>query len=343
MRVLVTGSRGYVGVVLVPLFEQAGYQVTGLDSDLYRGCDYGDPAAPHPVITRDIRHVTEQDLQGFDAVVHLAGLSNDPLGDIDPALTDAINRKATVDLARTAKRAGVARFLFSSSCSNYGVSDGGWLSEGSAVNPITPYAVSKVQSEAELDALADDSFCPVYLRSGTAFGYSSRLRFDLVVNNLTAWAVATGQVRLKSDGSAWRPLVHVEDMARAFLTVLGADTDRIHRQAFNVGSRDNNMQVRDIARIVGEEVTGSEVTFAPGAVPDKRTYRVDTSKLENLGFAARHSVRDGVRKLRDMFLKFGVSVDDFEGSRYQRVRHIRHQIETGELGPDLIRDRSRAA
>ena len=342
MHILVTGSRGYVGVVLVPLLERAGHTVTGLDSDLYRGCDYGTDA-PSVFVDKDVRHVTAAVLDGVDAVVHLAGLSNDPLGDIDPALTDAINRKATVDLARAAKQAGVPRFLFSSSCSNYGMSDGGWLTETSPVNPITPYAVSKVQSEAELNALADETFSPAYLRSGTAFGYSPRLRFDLVVNNLTAWAVATGQVRLKSDGSAWRPLVHVEDMARAFLTVLQADPARTHCEAYNVGSRDNNMQVRDIARIVGEEVAGSEVTFAPGAEADQRTYRVDTSKLEALGFAAQHSVRDGVRELRDAFRRYGVSVDDFEGSRYQRVRHIRHQIETGALGPDLIRANSRAA
>lgn len=343
MRVLVTGSRGYVGVVLAPMLQGAGFEVTGLDSDLYRGCDYGAAPTGPRTIEKDIRHVTPHDLAGFDAVVHLAGLSNDPLGDIDPALTDEINNRATVRLAQMAREAGVSRFVFSSSCSNYGVSDGGWLTEDSAVNPITPYAVSKVQAEAGLAALADARFSPVYLRSGTAFGYSPRLRFDLVVNNLTAWAMATGQVRLKSDGSAWRPLVHVTDMARAFETVLRADRDQVHDRAFNVGSRENCMQVRDIARLVEEEVSGARVSFAPGAEADQRTYRVDCARLEALGFRARVSVREGVRELRDAFARFGVSVADFEGSRYQRVRHIVHQMETGALGGDLVRLPERAA
>lgn len=342
MRVLVTGSQGYVGVNLVHMLRAAGMQVVGLDSDLYRGCNYG-RVPPGPDWLEDIRAVTARDLAGFDAVVHLAGLSNDPLGDIDPSLTDAINRKATVALAKAARKAGVKRFLFSSSCSNYGASAGGWLTETCPVNPITPYAVSKLQSERELAPLATDDFSPVFLRSGTAFGYSPRLRFDLVVNNLTAWAVATGDVRLKSDGSGWRPLVHVSDMVRAFLTVLEAPREAVHCEAFNVGSASGNMQIRDVAKIVAEEVPGARITFAQGACADERTYRVATAKLETLGFAAQVSVRDGVRELYHAFLNHGVDVADFEGTRYQRVRHVISLMQGRVFGKDLMPLREIAA
>lgn len=337
MRVMITGSLGYVGVEIVPLALAQGMDVVGIDSDLYNGCDYGRPVRDNVTRICDVRDLTVADLYGFDAVIHLAGLSNDPLGDINPSLTDDINRRATVELAAKAKRAGVPRFLFSSSCSNYGASEGGWLTEDCPVNPITPYAVSKLRSERDLALLADDSFSPVYLRSGTAFGLSPRLRFDLVVNNLTAWAVATGQIRLKSDGSAWRPLVHVSDMARAFLTVLQAPRADVHGQAFNVGSRANNMTVRDVARIIEEELDGAQITFAPAAEADTRTYRVDTTRLERLGFSAQVSVREGVRELRDAFRVHGVSVADFEGTRYKRVDHVRHLIDSGAFGADLKR------
>jgi nucleoside-diphosphate-sugar epimerase len=339
MRVLVTGHRGYVGCLLVPMLQSAGHEVTGYDSDLYRACDFG--GAPEPVagIDRDIRDVSSRDIEGQDAVIHLAGLSNDPLGDLDPSLTRAINTEATLALGRAAKAAGVGRFLFSSSCSNYGAAPGdGWLTEEASLNPVTPYAVSKVESEEGLDRLADDAFCPVFLRSGTAYGFSPRIRFDLVVNNLTAWAMATGEVRLKSDGSAWRPLVHAADMALAFLTALEAPRDLVHRQAFNVGRNADCMRIRDLAEIVQAAIPGSAVTFSGEVSADKRTYRVDCTKIaRTLGYAPRWTVEKGVAELRDAFTRHGVGVADFEGARYQRVAHIRHLISEGQLGPDLRR------
>lgn len=320
-----------------------GYEATGLDSDLYRACDYGWATLPEPDIVKDIRDVVPADLEGFDAVIHLAGLSNDPLGDIDPDLTRAINTDATIRLAEIAKAAGVQRFLFSSSCSNYGAAGQEWLTEDSPMNPVTPYAVSKVVCEEQLDRLADADFSPVFLRSGTAYGMSPRIRFDLVANNLTAWAVATGQVRLKSDGSAWRPLVHAEDMASAFLAVLQADRDLVHREAFNVGRNEDSIQIRDLAEIVNAVVPNSQITFSPARVVDVRSYRVDCSKIQRIGFCPQWTVQRGVAELREAFVKLGVSVTDFEGTRYQRVAHIQHLIQAGELDAMLRRTSAIAA
>lgn len=343
MEVLVTGHRGYIGSVLVPMLREAGHSVTGLDCDLYRACDFGSGAMPAPDLVKDIRDVHSGDLEGYDAVIHLAALSNDPLGDLDPALTQAINTDATMKLAEAAKAAGVARFLFSSSCSNYGATDGGWLTEDSPLNPVTPYAVSKAACEERLDQLADQFFSPVFLRSATAYGMSPRIRFDLVANNLTAWAVASGKVLLKSDGSAWRPLVHAEDMALAFLVALEAGRDLVHRQAFNVGRNEDCMQVRDLAMIVHEAIPEAEITFTPGRIVDTRTYRVDCSKILGLGFRPAWTVRKGIAQLRDAFRRYGVSVEDFEGERYQRVAHIRGQIARGELDAALRRIEEKAA
>ena len=336
MHVLVTGHRGYIGSILVPLLIEAGHRVTGLDSDIYRACNFGTTAVPAPDIVRDVRDVHPHDLEGYDAVIHLAGLSNDPLGNLDPVLTREINTEATLRLATAAKAAGVARFVFSSSCSNYGVSASGeWLDERSALSPATPYAVSKVACEEGLDRLADGDFTTVYLRSATAYGMSPRIRFDLVVNNLTAWAVATGQVRLKSDGRAWRPLVHAEDMAQAFVLALTADRDLVHRQAFNVGRNEDCMQIRDLAGIVNELVPEAEVTFSPESSADIRTYRVDCSKIRSIGFRPAWTVRKGIVQLRDAFRAHGVRVADFEGERYQRVAHIMGLMRRGDLDAQL--------
>lgn len=339
MRVFVTGHRGYVGSLLAPMLQAAGHEVTGCDSDLYRACDFGGAPAPVPGLARDIRDLTPADLEGQEAVIHLAGLSNDPLGDLDPGLTRAINTEATLALGAAAKAAGVGRFLFSSSCSNYGAAPGDeWLTEEAPLNPVTPYAVSKVESEAGLDRLADAGFAPVYLRSGTAYGLSPRIRFDLVVNNLAAWAMATGEVRLKSDGSAWRPLVHAADMALAFLMALEAPRAAVHRQAFNVGRNADCMRIRDLAAIVQAAIPGSRITFSGEASPDARTYRVDCSKIARvLGYVPRRTVADGVAELRDAFAREGVGVAEFEGPRYQRVAHIRHLLASGELAADLRR------
>lgn len=337
MRVVVTGHRGYIGSVLVPLLQNAGHTVTGIDTDLYRACDFGPAPGAPPALERDIRDVGPDDLKGQDAIIHLAALSNDPLGSLDPCLTDEINCKATLALAQAAKSAGVRRFLFSSSCSNYGVSPGDdWLTEDAPLKPVTPYAVSKVESEVGLDRLADGSFTPVFLRSGTAYGLSPRLRFDLVVNNLTAWAVATGEVRLKSDGSAWRPLVHVMDIARAFLLALDAPRDRVHRQAFNVGRNTDCLRIADLAALIEEAVPNSRVTFSGDASPDARTYRVDCTKIaEKLGFATMFDLPRGIHELVDAFQRQGVPVQDFEGHRYERVAHIKHLLREGLITDDL--------
>lgn len=337
MRILVTGHRGYIGARLVPLFEAAGHDVIGLDSDLYRSCRFGSGPVPSPGLVKDVRDVTPADLEGFDAVIHLAGLSNDPLGDLDPSLTHELNMRATVRLARLARDAGVRRFLFSSSCSNYGAAGEDWLTETSPLNPVTPYAVSKVKSEEELDKLADENFSPVYLRSSTAYGVSSKIRFDLVVNNLTAWAIATGKVFLKSNGMAWRPVVHIEDISRAFLAALDADRSLVHREAFNVGRTEDNYQIRDIAEFVHGAVAGSEIAFSDERSVDERTYMVDCSKIRGLGFEPKWDVRSGIDELVSTFSSVGVSQSDFEGPRYQRVAHIRHLIETGEVDSSLRR------
>ena len=344
MQVLVTGHRGYVGSVLVPQLVAAGHNVTGMDCDLYRACDFGDGKVPAPDIVKDVRDVTPDDLRGFDAVIHLAGLSNDPLGNLDPGLTEDINTRATLRLAAAAKAAGVSRFVFSSSCSNYGASASGeWLTEVSELNPVTPYAVSKVECEVGLDKLASADFTTVYLRSATAYGMSPRIRFDLVANNLTAWAIATGKVMLKSDGSAWRPLVHVEDMARAFVVALEADREAVHRQAFNVGRNEDCMQIRDLAEIVQDLIPEASITFTPGPIVDKRTYRVDCSKIRTIGFEPQWTVRKGIAQLRDAFRAHGVRVEDFEGERYQRVAHIRSLLASGAIDETLRRREELAA
>jgi len=344
MKVLVTGHRGYIGSVMVPLLQSAGHEVFGVDTDLYSRCDFGSPPPDCAWARRDIRDLNEHDLKGYDAVIHLAGLSNDPLGDIDPDLTDEINTRATIQLGKQAKAAGVKRFLFSSSCSNYGAAGDEWMDENAPLNPVTPYAVSKVVGEEKLDELADAHFSPVYLRSSTAYGVSPRIRFDLVVNNLVAWAVATGQVRLKSDGSAWRPLVHIRDISQAFLCALEADRDLVHRQAFNVGRSDQIFQIRDVAELVNAEVPGSKVTFMPGRIVDTRTYRVDCSKIKNtLGFEGVWTLEKGIRELHEAFRSAHLRTEDFEGPRYMRLAHIRHLLNNGAVDSRLRFSESKVA
>lgn len=343
MRILMTGHLGYIGTVAVPMFQARGHDVVGLDTDLYRDCTFGPEVGPAAAIENlgiDIRDATPDHLAGFDAVVHLAGLSNDPLGDIDPALTRQLNTDAAIGLALAAKLAGVPRFVFSSSCSNYGAAGQDFIDEDGVFRPVTPYGRSKAAAEAELVPLADERFSPVLMRSSTAFGVSPRLRFDLVVNNLTAWAVATGDIYLKSDGSPWRAIVHIEDIARAFLAVVEAPREAVHLQAFNVGATAENYRVIEIARLVEEVVPGTRVRFAPNAGPDPRCYRVDCDKLVRAfpHARARWTAKQGIEQLYDAFTRHGVRPEEFEGARFARAAHVRSLVAAGRLTPDLRHD-----
>jgi nucleoside-diphosphate-sugar epimerase len=319
------------------MFETAGYEVVGLDSDLFEKCTFGASFPEFPSIRKDLRDVGHTDLEGFDAVIHLAGLSNDPLGNLNPNLTYDINHHASVRLARLAKEVGVKRFLFSSSCSTYGAAGDKILDETAEFNPVTPYGRSKVLVEQEVALLAGPEFSPTFLRNATAYGVSPRLRFDLVLNNLTAWALTTGRVFIKSDGSPWRPIVHIEDISRAFLAVLEAPRDVIHNQAFNVGRTEENYQIRDLAEIVKETVPGCQIEFATDAGPDKRCYRADFSRIAKAlpAFQPEWDARRGARELYEAYKKVGLRMEDFEGPRYKRIDHIQGLLASGRLNSDL--------
>ncbi len=337
MRILLAGHDGYIGTVLAPLLAAAGHDVVGLDAGLFSACPFGEQPPAIPARRLDIRDATAADLGGFDAVVHLANLSNDPLGNLSPGLTHAVNAEATVRLGALARAAGVSRFVFASSCSLYGAAGQCDVSETAAFNPLTAYGQAKVTAEAGLRALTTDTFSPVFMRNATVYGLSPRLRFDLVVNNLTAWGVATGAVRMLSDGTPWRPLVHVEDVSTAVAAVLAAPRGDVHAEAFNVGRTGENYQVRDVARIVAEEVPGCSVAFAQGASPDARSYRVSFDKIAHAlpAWTPRWTVRDGVRQLRDALSGLGLTPDVFEGPRFSRIAHLQARLATGALTPDL--------
>jgi nucleoside-diphosphate-sugar epimerase len=336
VKVLVTGHNGYVGSVMRVVLAERGHEVHGLDTDLFRSCLMGPPPPDVPGRRCDLRDVVQEDFEGFDAVVHLAALCNDPLGNMNPELTFEINHRGSLRLAGLAKAAGVSRFVFASSCSLYGLAGEDMLQEDAPFNPITPYGETKILLERDLAELADDDFSPTYMRCATAYGFSPRLRADVVLNNLVAAAVSSGRVLIQSDGTPWRPLVHVEDFSLAFAAALEAPRERVHDEAFNVGRTEENYRVRDLAEIVAAVVPGSSVEYASGGGPDPRSYRVDCSKLQDtLAYAPRWNARKGAEELFARYEEFGFGASDFAGPRFFRIRHIQELTARGRLGEDF--------
>lgn len=335
-RVFVTGHNGYIGSLLTGLLAESGHEVTGCDNYMFAECLFGEDVADIPSLRKDVRDLTRDDLDGFDVVIHLAGISNDPVGDLRPDLTYEVNHQASVSLAKLSAEAGVERFIFSSSCSIYGASAGGWVNEESPTNPVTAYGWSKIKVEDDVRELASDEFSPVFMRNATAYGVSPRLRADLVVNNLVGYAVTQARVLLKSDGTQWRPLIHVEDLARAFVTMLEAPRELVHAQVFNVGASTENYQIRDVAELVQRAVPEALVELAGGASADIRDYRVDCSRIADTvpGFGLRWDVARGAAQLAAAYNDHGVGEEQFLGPLI-RLEHIKRMMAQGRLDEDL--------
>lgn len=337
MKVLLTGHKGYIGAVAISMLRSAGHEAVGLDTDFFSGCDFGRAAPEIQEIRKDLRDITAADLKGFDAVVHFAALSNDPLGDLNPRITYDINHVASVQLAAAAKAAGVRRFVFSSSCSTYGAAGDLFHSESSRLNPVTPYAESKVMVERDLALMADEHFSPTFMRNATAYGASPRLRLDIVLNDLVANALLTGRVQIQSDGTPWRPIIHIEDIIGAAIAAMEAPIEVVHNETFNVGQTAENYRVREIADIVKETVPGCTIEYVPGGGPDKRCYRVDFSKIERTlpSFKPRWNARKGAQQLYDAYRAAGLNLTDFEGRRYTRMAQIRRLMDNGQIDESL--------
>jgi nucleoside-diphosphate-sugar epimerase len=334
MRVLLTGHRGYIGAVGGTILREAGHEVVGLDTGLFEGCDFGDGVPELPEIRKDIRNLSRADLEGFDAVVHLAALSNDPLGNLNGDLTYDINHRASVRLAELAKEVGVERYVFASSCSTYGAAGDDFLDETASLNPVTAYGESKVLVERDVRKLADAKFSPTFMRNATAYGASPRLRLDVVLNDFVAAAVTTGRIFIKSDGTPWRPIVHIRDIMGAVVTVLAAPKRLVHNEVFNVGHKNENYRISELAEIVKDTVPGARLEYDPNGGPDKRCYRVTCDKIERvLGFKTQWTARKGAEELYNAYRRAGLT--DAQRTRYLRIATIQRLLQEGKLNSCL--------